>query len=416
MMLNKKIELSPKQAEFIKNANKRWNGKIGATRCGKTYLDFTYTIPMRIVERKGKQGLNFILGVSKSTIERNVLEPMRKQWGDRLIGTINSENIARIFGEKVYCLGAEKVSQVSKLRGAEAKYVYCDELVEFNQEVFDLLKSRLSLPYSVCDFTGNPASPTHWLKEFIDTNSNLYIQNWTIYDNPFLSPEFVKALEEEYAGTVYYDRYILGLWKRAEGCIYRKFVDNPKNYIKYELPKIMKINIGVDFGGNGSKHTFVATGFGYNYDYVVHLESERIEGTTSPDELENAFVRFCKLVLEKYKIGTIYCYCDSAEQVLIRGLKEAVLKNKLPIIIKNAYKMAIKQRIALQTRLFGLNRLFIMHTAQTCIKAYQDAVYNSKEGHEDERLDDGTSDIDTLDASEYSLEPEYKHLLREVLI
>ena len=36
MMLNKKIELSPKQAEFIKNANKRWNGKIGATRCGKT--------------------------------------------------------------------------------------------------------------------------------------------------------------------------------------------------------------------------------------------------------------------------------------------------------------------------------------------------------------------------------------------
>ena len=91
------------------------------------------------VERKGKQGLNFILGVSKSTIERNVLEPMRKQWGDRLIGTINSENIARIFGEKVYCLGAEKVSQVSKLRGAEAKYVYCDELVEFIQEVFDLL-------------------------------------------------------------------------------------------------------------------------------------------------------------------------------------------------------------------------------------------------------------------------------------
>jgi hypothetical protein len=144
--VNKKLELSKKQCEFVKHANKRWNGKIGATRCGKTFLDFVYTIPSRILERKGMQGINFILGVSKSTIERNVLEPMRKHWGDKLVTTINSENIAKIFGEKVYCLGAEKVSQVSKLRGAEAKYIYWDELVDCNEEVFNLAKSSVSVP------------------------------------------------------------------------------------------------------------------------------------------------------------------------------------------------------------------------------------------------------------------------------
>ena len=51
-------------------------------------------------------------------------------------------------------------------------------------------------------------------------------------------------------------------------------------------------------------------------------------------------------------------------------------------------------------------------TAKSCINAYQTAVYNEKPGHEDERLDDGTSDIDTMDASEYTLEPYMNDLLQ----
>ena len=33
------IQISKKQAEYINKANHRWNGKIGATQCGKTYID-----------------------------------------------------------------------------------------------------------------------------------------------------------------------------------------------------------------------------------------------------------------------------------------------------------------------------------------------------------------------------------------
>ena len=113
--------LSDKQKEFIKEGHQRFNIKTGATRSGKTYLDILYTIPKRITERKGKDGLNVILGVTNSTIERNVLQPLRELYGDKLIGTINSHNIAKLFGEEVYCLGAEKVSQVSKIRGASIK-------------------------------------------------------------------------------------------------------------------------------------------------------------------------------------------------------------------------------------------------------------------------------------------------------
>ena len=53
--------LSEKQKEFIRNANKRYNIKTGATRSGKTYLDILYTIPSRIRERSGMKGLNVIL-------------------------------------------------------------------------------------------------------------------------------------------------------------------------------------------------------------------------------------------------------------------------------------------------------------------------------------------------------------------
>ena len=220
------VQLSRKQIEYINNAVCRWNIKIGATQCGKTFIDVQYIIPSRIVEGNGKKGLNVILGVSKETIERNVLEPMRDLWGDDLVSIINSRNFATIFGEKVYCLGAEKVSQVSKLRGAKFKYVYIDEIVDINEQVFQLVKSRMSLPYSKCDAAGNPSYPNHFIKKFIDSADrgvDIYCQQWTLYDNPFLDPSYIRSLEREYAGTVYYDRYIKGMWTRAEGLVYPMF-------------------------------------------------------------------------------------------------------------------------------------------------------------------------------------------------
>lgn len=215
--------LSKKQREYIDNANHRWNFKTGATRSGKTYLDFTYVIPKRIRGRIGKEGLVVILGVTKSTIERNVLTPMREKYGRELVGEINSRNICHMFGEDVYCLGAEKVSQVSKLRGSSIKYCYGDEVADWSEEVFDILKSRLDKPYSCFDGALNPQSPNHWLKKFLDSDADIYCQQYTIFDNPFLDPEFVKNLCEEYEGSVYYKRYILGLWAIAEGLVYGMF-------------------------------------------------------------------------------------------------------------------------------------------------------------------------------------------------
>lgn len=243
------MPFSEKQREYFNNANKRWNFKTGATRSGKTYMDF-YVIPKRIRARIGKPGLAVILGVTKSTIERNILEPMRNIWGSDLVGEINSQNKCYLFGEMVYCLGAEKVSQVSKLRGSSIKYVYGDEVADWNEEVFEMLKSRLDKPYSCFDGALNPQGPNHWLKEFLDSEDfDTYVQKYTIFDNPFLDPDFVKNLCKEYEGSVYYKRYILGEWALAEGLVYPMF-SREKHVFSGQIERVRgcRYFVTIDYG------------------------------------------------------------------------------------------------------------------------------------------------------------------------
>lgn len=230
---------SKKQNEYILNADARWNFKCGAVRSGKSYVDVAHMIPERLRAVKDEKGINLILGVSKSTIERNVLQPMRELYTDAVVGTINSENVAMVCGVPCYCLGAEKASQVAKIQGSSVKYCYGDEIAKWNKEVFTMLASRLDKEYSRFDGACNPEYPGHWLKQFLDRDDiDKYIQSYTIFDNPFIGKDVIRNLCKEYHGTVYYDRYIRGLWTLAEGLIYPFYemaIENPpdrlaKNY------------------------------------------------------------------------------------------------------------------------------------------------------------------------------------------
>lgn len=400
--------LSQKQTEFIQKADRRWNFKGGATRSGKTYLDFRWTIPMRIRERIGKPGLTVILGVTKSTIERNVLEPMRNLYGADLVGSISSDNTAWIFGEKCYCLGAEKVSQVSKIRGSSIKYCYGDEVADWSEEVFELLKSRLDREYSCFDGTFNPQFPTHWLKKFLDSDADIFIQTYTLDDNPFLPESFKENLKKEYAGTVFYDRYILGLWVRAEGAIYPLFADNPGRYAvaRADLPELEYITIGVDFGGNKSAHAFVATGITSDWTPIA-LKSERVPATgMSVEQMIRRFVRFADGIKADY--GRVdYVYADCAEQAIINSMYQQTEYN-----ILGSIKGEIIDRIRTMDLLLSTDRFkYVEGQCDSLKAALCDAVWDS-EKLEDIRLDDGTSDIDTLDAWEYSWSAFIKQILR----
>ncbi len=233
-----------KQREFLDNANHRWNIKEGATRSGKTYLDY-FVIPMRIRRVAGLDGLTVFLGNTKGTLQRNIIEPLQSMYGVGLVSSIHSDNTATIFGEKCYCLGADKANQMDRIRGSSIKYCYGDEIATWHEDVFTMLKSRLDKPYSKFDGTLNPESPNHWIKKFLDSDADIYRQSYCIDDNPTLDPTFVQNLKREYEGTVFYDRYILGKWTIAEGLIYPMFGES---CMTEEIPANGEYFISCDYG------------------------------------------------------------------------------------------------------------------------------------------------------------------------
>lgn len=416
------IEISEKQAKYINNANHRWNGKVGATQCGKTYVDTLYVIPNRIEERKGKKGLNFIVGVSKETITRNVIEPLQELYGNKVITDIASNNTCRIFGEKVYCIGADNVGRVRKFRGARIKYLYIDEVYDINEEVFELLKSRLSFEYSICDFAGNPQHEEHWFEKFLQSDADIYMQRYTLFDNPFLPKVYVDNLCKEYEGTIYYDRYILGRPCNAQGLCYKKFADNPQKYaLKYEsyfendkwhdnLPPGETI-VGIDYGGTRSGQAFVCTRISWDCSRVIAMASRRITKELDSKQLLEEQMDFLIYCRNKFHCEIDNVYPDNEETVHIRTLRNAVEEEGWRTIVRGSKKEPVNTRIDCQNKMLSFDVFqYLEGECDTLVKAMKTAMWDDKK-IEDVRLDDFTTDIDSMDAYEYSYERRIKAII-----
>ena len=310
--------LSQKQNEYVRNANRRWNMKVGAVRSGKSFVDVVHMIPYRLRMLKDEAGLNLIVGVSKSTIERNVLQPMRELYTGEVVGPINSQNIAMVCGVPVYCLGAEKINQVAKVQGMSVKYCYGDEIAKWNPEVFHMLQSRLDKSYSCFDGACNPEYPGHWLKDFIDTpDIDAYIQKYTIFDNPFLPAEFVDNLCREYEGTVYYGRYIKGEWTLAEGLIfpmYEDAVEEPPDGPADEY------RLSVDYGTMNAFAGLLWGRYGSVW-YAVdeYYYSGRDKGTQKTDE---EYAVDLDAFVEPYTDGRLRTYIDPSAASFITLLQK----------------------------------------------------------------------------------------------
>jgi PBSX family phage terminase large subunit len=111
-----------------------------------------------------------------------------------------------------------------------------------------MLKSRLDKAYSKFDGSCNPEGKMHWLKLFLDDEQlDIYVQKYTIFDNPALPKSFVTNICHEYSGTVYYDRFILGEWVNAEGLVYPMF-DETKHVTTQEFDFKPAYYVSCDYG------------------------------------------------------------------------------------------------------------------------------------------------------------------------
>ena len=264
----------------------------------------------------------------------------------------------------------------------------------------------------------NPCAPRHRIYEdYIDLYKTTYLggynyEHFVLADNYSISAERRREIEAQYdPNSVWYRRDILGERCVAEGLVYQQYADNPDEYdiSAVNTADIMTINIGVDFGGNSSAHAFVATGVLRRFEKVVPLQSVRITEEIDPEQLNQKFANFVKLVYNQYK-KPMNVYADSAEQVLIRGLRRVSLQEHLPVVIHNARKLPINDRIRLVNKLIAQDRFGVCRGAQSVRTALCEALWNPKK--DDERLDTGVTDIDSIDALEYSIEPFFGELSR----
>ncbi len=255
----------------------------------------------------------------------------------------------------------------------------------------------------------NPCHPHHKIyTDYIDKYLTSYVggyqyKHFTINDNLSVSDQRKREIISQYdPNTVWYKRDILGMRYVADGLIYQHFANNEDRYDinKDDLQNIKYINIGVDFGGNKSQHAFVASGFDAKRKTLYVLKSVSVPATgTSVAFIIDQFSSFAKQIEKEYGFLD-YVYADSAEQAIINEMW-----NKTGYIILPSIKNKILDRIRCEDILFNSNRIYFVKGENEDLKdGLRNAVWDNKK-LSDERLDDGTSNIDILDAFEYSFEP-----------
>ena len=244
----------------------------------------------------------------------------------------------------------------------------------------------------------------------------------TLYDNINIPEQRKREIESQYDPTsIWYLRDIKGQRIIAEGLVYRQFAtaisSGSKAFaIHGKATNLQEIILGVDFGGSGSGHSFTATGITRGYGTVISLASEWIsckKESIDPEQLGNRFCDFVQRIISQYGFINVV-YADSAEQTLIAGLRASLRKHGLGWVrIENALKTTINDRINAMCILIAQRRYFYVDgQCDSLVNALCTAVWNPKNLTENERLDDGTSDIDSLDSHEYTFERYISRLIK----
>ncbi len=196
--------------------------------------------------RSGPKGDGMIIGVSRDSIQRNVLPTLYKILGFPL-PTCKSMQTS-LYGRTIYFVGAHDESSVRKIQGSTLAFAYVDEATCIPLPFWRMLLSRLSITGSQLFSTCNPEGPAHWLKkDFIDRSKELDLIYWnfTLDDNPSLDKSYKENLKKEYSG-MWYARYILGEWAVSHGLVYDSFSQD--NIYTHETTNPNYYIMGIDYG------------------------------------------------------------------------------------------------------------------------------------------------------------------------
>lgn len=395
-----------------------YNGIIadGAIRSGKSVA---MSLSFVIWAMSEFEACNFAMcGKTIGSFRRNVLFWLKLMLRSRgySVSEQRTENLVIVRRRNVenyfYVFGGKDERSQDLIQGITLAGVFFDEVALMPESFVNQATGRCSVDGSKFWFNCNPGSPAHWFKTgWIDKRQDkrlLYL-HFTMDDNLSLSEAVKGRYRGMYTG-VFFKRYILGEWKSADGVIYRQFADEPERFILDDVPQDIFIGtMGLDFGGNGSAHAGCLVGITRGYRSIVILDEYYRKEVIDPGTLTDDVCGFVQRSQAQVRATSIWC--DSAETTLIKGIRIEVFARHIPVEVRNARKGEIIDRIRLCDMLMSQGRFFILRRCKHTIAALSEAVWDSKSPTRDRRLDDGSTNIDSLDALEYALEPHANRLI-----
>lgn len=393
------------------NELKRINLLEGSVRSGKTWISLVLWAFW--VATMPKEQNYLMVAKTLTSLRRNNLDLLQELVGKNNFTYSLSQKTGSLFGRKVYLEGVNDARAESKIRGMTLQGAYCDEITLFNEDFFSMLLSRLSCAGAKLIGTTNPDNPHHWLKEkYIDRANDLdmLVMKFLIDDNEFLDPDYVSNLKKEYTG-VYYDRFILGMWKRAEGIVFPDFADNPEKYVisRDKLPNRFKyIGMGYDIGGNGSAYGLTVTAIGFD-DIAYVLRSQKIQpqGLNLKD-VEIHAIRYIQQAEQDYNININRCYVDDNYYTLVNTLNEWRYMFDTAAHVKSS--MPLHDRPLMLSKLMARERFYLVENECEALKDELANVVFDEKSDKPIICDDGTQQIDTIDSFYYSIADNYLYL------
>jgi len=223
----------------------------GAVRSGKTVcLSVGFFLWSMSSFRNQTFGL---CGKTIGSLRRNIIDHLNRWLGGLFtIRHSRSENKLILCDRRgncntYYLFGGQDESAAALIQGITLAGVLLDEAALMNRPFLEQACARCSVPGAKLWFSCNPEGSEHWFyREWVckAEEKRLLHLHFTMEDNPGLEKAVRQRYERLYTG-LFYKRFVLGQWCRAEGLVYDF---DPERHVTRELPKRGRFYISVDYG------------------------------------------------------------------------------------------------------------------------------------------------------------------------
>ena len=196
-----------------------------------------------------------VCGKTIASLRRNVLseilpklEALGAKWKEKRTDNLLTVKF-RGRENQFYVFGGRDESSASLIQGITFAGVLLDEVALMPRSFVEQACARCSVAGSRLWFNCNPAGPGHWFyQEWVRRaeERRLLHLHFTMEDNPALSEAVRARYRRMYTGA-FYERYVLGLWRAADGVVYDGF--SPAKHLLKKLPELRgDTYISCDYG------------------------------------------------------------------------------------------------------------------------------------------------------------------------